>query len=147
MPDPRVDVTVDVDARAFTVGVREFSPALIRAIQLKLARVTGPRWARMARRLTRRDTGRLRRTVYHEVTGRGPIVLRVGYDVRELMREQAGAVKRPTPYAGWVEYGTGKRPGDHVLTRVRSRQDRRIRQDVQEAVSEAGRDVFGAGKG
>ena len=140
---PHVNVTMDVDALAFTAGVDQFSPTMIRSIQLKMARVTGPRWSKMARRLTRRRTGRLRRTVYHEVTGKRPIVLRVGYDVRELMRLQAGAVKRPAPYAEWVEYGTERRPGDHVLTRVRARQGRRIREDVQDAVDEAARGVFG----
>ena len=135
-------VTADVDARAFAVGVRRFTPAMVRAIQLKLARVTGPRWSKMARRLTRRDTGRLRRSVFHAVTGRSPIVLRVGYDVRELLRAQAGSVERPRPYAAWVEYGTKRRPGDRVLDKVRKRQGRKIRRDVQEAVSEAGRRAF-----
>ena len=136
-------VEASVDARAFVASVGRFTPALVRAIQLKLARVTGPRLAKAVRRLTARRTGRLRRSVYHEVSGRSPIVLRIGYDEVELIRLQVGKVRRPRPYAQWVEKGTENRAGKLVLPRVMKRQRRKIARDVQEAVAEAGRRVIG----
>ena len=143
MAAANMQVEAAVDARAFTASVRRFTPALIRAIQLKLARTTGPRLAKAVRRLTPRRTGRLRRSVYHEVTGRSPIVLRVGYDEVELLRMQAGAAGRPRPYARWVEKGTERRAGKLTLPRVMKRQRRKIARDVQEALLEAGRRVIG----
>ena len=131
-----VKVEAEVDARGFVAAVKRFSPVMLREMQLMLARRTGPRAVQAARRLTRRRTGALRRSLYHGVNrpapGR-PLIFRFGYDTREL---------RPRPYSQWIEYGTAKRPGDHVLYKTRKRQRRKIERDLQEALERAGRIVF-----
>lgn len=138
-----VNVEVSVTASHFLTEIGKFRAVTVRAIQLKLARVTGPRWLKMARRLTRRDTGRLRRSLKQGVSGRSPIVLKVFYDAAELLRSQVGHVRKPRPYAQWVEYGTKTRPGDDVLFKTKTRQEAKTLRDIKEAVEESARGILG----
>lgn len=134
---------IEFDAREFSAGAKRFSAAMVREVQLALARRTGPRWARTVRRLTPRRSGRLRGSVFHSVTGRRPIVLIVGYDRAELLRSQVGLPGAPRPYDEFVERGTRRRAGNRALPRARRIEDEQTRRDVQEALARASRRAFG----
>ena len=110
-----MSVEFKVDVRGFDRLIARYPKAVNRAARRTLSSVIGPRFVRAVKKLTRVDTGELRRSTYQRIAPGEPAIT-IGYRAE---------------HARYIE------PKDDVLGRVGEEQRGKIAADLQSAVNAA----------